>query len=141
MKAKNYLRQIELLDAKIDTRCEEIMRLKTLATRTTTALGGERVQSSGSQDKMADCIAKIADLQNEINAEIDKFVDLRNEAQALIEKHCEADCIRLLYARYFEYKTWEKIAVDMNFTYQWVAGDLHKKALEQLQKGLDRKDG
>jgi hypothetical protein len=139
MKAKSYLKQIELLDAKIDTRCEEIMRLKTLATRTTTALGGERVQTSGNQDKISECVAKIVELQNEMNDEIDKFVDLRREAKAIIEECCDPECMRLLYARYFEYKTWEQIAVNMNYTYQWVAGGLHQRALAQVQKGLDRK--
>ena len=99
-------------------------------------LGGERVQSSGSQQKMADCVTKIVELQEHINREIDTFVDYKEQARKLLS-NCDADCINLLYKRYFQFKTWEVIAVEMNFTYKWVCGGLHQRALSQYQKGLD----
>lgn len=140
MKAITYLKQIELMDAKINTRLEEIERLNALATKTTSSLVDDKVQSSSSQQKMADCVAKIISLQEEINAEIDRFIDYKQEVRNTIESSCDSECIKLLHSRYFMYKTWEQIAVEMNFTYQWVAGGLHQRALAQVQKELDRKD-
>ncbi len=142
MKAITYLKQIEMMDAQIESDLLELARLETLATKTTTALGNERVQSSGSQEKMADCVAKIVDMQNKLNKDIDTFIDFKMEARKLIEKSCDADCCRLLHKRYFHYWTWEKIAVEMGYTYQWVSDGrkgLHGKALRQLQKALDEK--
>ena len=139
MKAKTYLKQIELMDAKINTRLEEVERLNALATKTTSVMGGERVQASTSQQKMADCVTRIADLKTEINAEIDRFVNYKQEALKIMDKHCDPDCITLLYARYFQYKAWEHIAVDLNYTYKWVSGGLHQRALAQVQKGLDER--
>ena len=140
MKAINYLKQIKIMDAKINADIEELTSLETLATRTTSVLGGDRVQSSGSQQKMADSVAKIVDLREQINAEIDRFIDYKQEARELISV-CDAECITLISKRYFQFKTWESIAVDMNFTYQWVSGGLHQKALAQVQKALDERMG
>ena len=128
------------MDAKINADIEELASLETLATRTTSVLGGDRVQTSGSQQKMADSVAKIVDLREQINAEIDRFIDYKQEARELISG-CEAECITLISKRYFQFKTWESIAVDMNFTYQWVSGGLHQKALAQVQKALDERMG
>ena len=140
LKAINYLKQIKIMDAKINADIEELTSLETLATRTTSVLGGDRVQSSGSQQKMADSVAKIVDLREQINTEIDRFIDYKQEARELISD-CEAECITLISKRYFQFKTWESIAVDMNFTYQWVSGGLHQKALAQVQKALDERMG
>lgn len=147
MKAKPYLERIKILDSKIDARLEEIATLDAIAKKTTSVMGGDRVQVSTSQEKMADCVAKIVDLKNELNNEIDNFVDYRNEVLNLIDIACDADCHKLLYKRYIgtfnieknkvEFKTWEQIAVEMNFTYQWVSGGLHQRALSQVQKELD----
>lgn len=128
------------MDAKINADIEELTSLETLATRTTSVLGGDRVQASGSQQKMADSVAKIVDLREQINAEIDRFIDYKQEARELISE-CEAECITLISKRYFQFKTWESIAVDMNFTYQWVSGGLHQKALAHVQKALDERMG
>ncbi len=42
----------------------------------------------------------------------------------------DPDCRTLLHSRYIEMLTWEEIAVNMGYTYQWVAGPLHGKALK-----------
>ena len=139
MKAKEYLKQIEWMDAKINTRLEEVERLNALATRTTSVMGGERVQSSGSQQKMADSVTRIVELKTEINAEIDRFVAYKQKALKIMDKHCDPDCMNLLYCRYFRYWTWEQIAVELKCSYKWVCGGLHQRALYQFQKGLEQK--
>ena len=140
MKAKTYLKQIEKMNAKINCLNEELEYLNALATRTTSVLGGERVQSSGSKERMADCTVKMADMCSRINEEIDRLIDYKDEAWKIIEQ-CEPECITLISKRYFQFKPWEEIAVDMNFTYQWVSGGLHQKALAQVQKVLDERMG
>ena len=138
MKAKIYLKQIKSMDAKINADVEELASLEALATRTTSVLGGDRVQTSGSQQKMADCVAKIVSMKEQINAEIDSFIEYKNKARELLFE-CDSECITLISKRYFQYKSWEEIAVDMNYTYQWVQGGLHQKALAQVQKALDER--
>lgn len=138
MKAKEYLREIKKLDIKINTDIEDLASLEALATKTTSSLVDDKVQSSGSQQKMADCVEKIIEMKDQINAEIDRLIDRKNEARQLLTA-CDAECMELLHKRYFMFKTWEQIAVEMNFTYQWVSGGLHKKALSQFQRALNER--
>lgn len=149
MKARTYLEQIKNLDEKIAARIDEIATLDAIATKTTSVIGGERVQASASQQKMSDTVDKIIDLKQKLNDEIDRFIDLRIEARHLIEQACDSDCHKLLRMRYIgisnkvtnriEFFKWEQIAVDMNFTYKWVSDGLHQRALAQVQKVLDER--
>lgn len=140
MKAIEYLSKIKTMDAKINTDIDELAQLEALATKTTSVLGGERVQASGSQQKMADCVAKIVEMKMQIEQEIDAYIEYKKDARNVICA-CDADCLTLVHKRYFQFKTWEKIAVEMNFTYQWVSGGLHQRALSQVQRILDERDG
>lgn len=139
MKAFDYLNQIKKIDMKINNDMEELEKLQTLATKTTSALGGNKVQASSSQQKMADCVHKIVQLKKDIDSEIDKYVDYKEQVKNLIHEACDADCCRLLYLRYFKYETWEAIAEEMNYSREWIARKLHKKALGQVQTKLDEK--
>lgn len=139
MKAIEYLERIGKMDAMIETKREELERLRTLAEKITASVGGERVQASGNQQKLEDCVIKIVQAQEEINASIDRFVDCKKEAMELIDRACDADCIRLLYKRYFLYMKWGGIAIDMKYSHQWVSGGLHQRALSQVQKALDER--
>lgn len=138
MKAIDYLKKIKSIDATIVADMEELATLEAMAIKTTAVMGGERVQSSGSQQKMADCVVKIADLKSQIADELDELLELKREAREILCKACDGECITLLHKRYFLFETWEQIAVEMNFTYQWVSDGLHKRALAQYQKVIDK---
>ena len=43
------------------------------------------------------------------------------------------DEIAVLYQRYFNYRKWEEIAVDMNYTYRGIL-KIHGRALQNLEK-------
>lgn len=141
MKSTEYLKRIKSIDAMIIADVEELATLEALATKTTSVMGGERVQSSGSQQKMSDCVVKMADLRRKIDDEISELLVLRREARELLCNLKDAECITLLHKRYFLFETWEQIAVEMNYTYKWVSGGLHGKALAQFQKELNKKEG
>ena len=147
IKAKDYLKQIRKMDTLINDNLRELEVLQALAEKITAVLGGERVQTSGSGDSMAEAAIKIVMLKQEINDEVDAYVDFRNKARKLINSACDTECITLLTMRYLgimnpatekiEYKKWEEIAIELGFTYQHVSDRLHKRALSQLQKALD----
>lgn len=135
MKAITYLKQIKIMDAKINADIEELAQLEALATKSTAVLEGERVQSSCSQQKMADCVAKIVEMKEQITNEIDAFIDYKKEARQYLAA-CDSSSITLLHKRYFQFKKWEEIALEMNFTYQWVSDGLHQRALSQFEKAM-----
>lgn len=149
MKAKEYLLRIKKMNEVIENTLEEIQVLETMAESMTAAMGGERVQSSSDQQKMEKCVVKMADLKQKLADDVEKWVDIRKEANALVNMACDKDCIKLIRARYLgvynaetgkvEFKTWEQIAVDMDFTFKWVSCGLHQRALAQVQKALDER--
>lgn len=127
----NKLKQIKKLDVLINSKLEEIESLKTLATKVNAPLNQERVQSSGSNDQLGECVAKIVDLQNEINDDIDAFINLKREVMRKIDSIDNSQYCDLLYKRYFEYKTWECVAEEMNLSREWVR-NLHNRALNEF---------
>lgn len=151
MKAIEYLERIKKMDAEIEENKLEVERLKTAAGKTTTTYGGEHVQSSGSQQKMADNVVNYSDLEREIEEETAMLIAHRQEARKIVKAACDSDCLKLISLRYFgkaipdqtklKYYKWEEIAVEMSFTYQWVSGGLHQRALAQVQKVLDERKG
>ena len=127
--AKGYLRKIELLDANINNRICDLQSLKSLVTKITATISPVCVSGTGNHDKLGDSVAKIIELQDEINRKIDKFVDLKREVSDLLEQIEDPDQVKVLHKRYFEYKPWEQIACEMNYSYRNVCY-IHGKALQ-----------
>lgn len=139
MKAKEYLQGIKRLDRLIESLTSEYVAMRSLALKTTACNDGERVQSSGSQDKMADAVIRLIKQQEKINKSIDRYINMRANIHEVICMLDDPNHITILYKRYFEYKSWEQIAYEMGYTYRWVT-KIHGNALTELDKILDGKN-
>ena len=137
MTAKSYLQQIKRCDIKIDSGVEELSRLNALATRVTSAMSGDVVSRTRNNDTLGDTVAKIIKLQEDIDREVDRYVDLKREVTELLDRMENPVYYQILHSRYILYKTWEQIACDMDFTYQWVC-ELHGRALQEFGKLMDQ---
>jgi DNA-directed RNA polymerase specialized sigma subunit len=84
------------------------------------------------QDKI---LCKIADLQSEINADIDRLVDTKRQIAAMISKIDNARFRALLELRYLCFKKWEEIAEIMHYSDRQVRR-LHKQALDSFKNVL-----
>lgn len=135
MTAKTYLKQIRMLDIKINDGIEELAQAKALATKVTAAMDGEVVSGSKNHDKMTDAVEKIINLQEQINRDVDKYVDIKRDTMDLLLQIENPVHYKILHSRYVLYKTWEQIACDIGFTYQWVC-QLHGVALLEFEKIL-----
>lgn len=131
--AKRYLQQIQLCDSRINTRLEELHRLKEMVVRITPTPKDNIASGGGSQDKLANAVAKIVDLEAEIDREIDYFVNARRKIVALIDKLSDPDQIQVLHKRYVQYKTLERIACDMGMSYRNVCY-IHGKGLQAVNE-------
>lgn len=135
MKAKEYLLRLQRLDTVINQKIKELGDLRTMSV----SAGGidyskERVQTSPSGDApFVRTIHRIVDLEEEINREIDRYVDEKHEIINQIQGLTDTRYIDLLFKRYVEFKKFETIAVEMNFTYQY-AIELHGHALQDFEK-------
>lgn len=132
---KKYLQQIHIYDSHIITKLEELQHLKEMALRITPTLKDDVVSGGGSQDKLSDAVAKIVDLEVEINRDIDRYVNAKQEISATLGKLTDPDQLRVLHMRYVQYKTWEQIACEMGFSYRWVC-TIHGRALQEIEKIL-----
>ena len=128
MTVKEYLGQAYRLDQRINSKLEQLESLNGLATKCTSTLTGMPKNPSRSTSMMADAVAKIVDLQAEINSDIDLLVDLKCEMVRVIKNVEHAEYQTLLELRYLCFKTWEQIAVDMNYSIDNVYR-IHRKAL------------
>lgn len=130
-KAKAYLLNIKMLDVNINSKLNDLHALRTMVTNITSTISPVCVSGSGNQDKLGNAVAKIVDLQNEINRKVDKYVDLKREAIEILEQIQDSDQMKVLHKRYFEYKPWEMIACEMGYSYRNVLY-IHGDALQAV---------
>lgn len=127
---KAYLQQYQRLNAKINRLTREEAEWRRKATSITSASDG-MPHGSGVSDKVGCTAAKIADLQTEINREIDELVDLRQEIESVIQTVPDDVLRDLLVYRYIDGCKFEQIALEMNYNYRWITR-LHGRALSKL---------
>lgn len=135
MEAKEFLGRIKKLDRMIENKGIERQQWLAIALGTTGQLGGERVQSSGNQQKMADAVNHYVDIERELDECIDKLVDARREVISVIEQ-LDATEYDLLHKIYVQYYTLTAAADVYDRTYGWAA-HIHKRALKKVQTILD----
>lgn len=135
MRAKEYLQQLRRLDTVIDQKIKELDDLKVKST----CIGGfdyskERVQTSPSGDTpYVRTVSRMIDLNEEINRDIDDFVDRKHKIINEIQSLENTKHIQILFKKYVEYKTFERISVEMNYTYQYIVL-LHGYALKEFSQ-------
>ena len=132
MNAKEYLSQARYLDARINAKIKQVESLNALATSATSVLTGMPHSPNKATSKMADIVAKIVDLQAEINRDIDELVDLKKEIAELIKAVDLPDQQTILEKRYLCFQSWEQIAVDMGFSMHYLY-KVHNSALEKCE--------
>ena len=135
MMAKEYLRQIGVLDAKINRRLKQVEELKALAISGGSMTPKERVQSSPSGDKTANYIIKWINMEHEVTRMIDELVDLKNQIIGEIHQLDDERYIRILEMRYIDQETFEQIAVTMHMDIRHIFR-LHGYALQEFTQRI-----
>ena len=132
MDIKEYLNQIQRYEKIINNKLEEIEHLKLLATSISASTYGiERVQTSGSQDKIGDTIAKLADNVVELMEKKQKLIDV-------IESVKNPQYYDFLYKRYVEGKKLTVIADEMEYNEEYIK-QFHGKAVNYVKELLNFK--
>lgn len=138
MKAKEYLRQIELLDCKISQRIRESEKLHSVITGGAIAYDKDKVQSSP-RNTVEDRLCRYNDMQNEIEQMIDEMVELRHTIIGEIHDLEAGDNTRryvdILYKRYVDRISLYEIANELHYDYRWVC-KLHGRALQCFERQI-----
>ena len=111
---------------------EELARLKELSVSVSAPVISERVQSSRLNDApFVRFFLKIRDLEEKIDAEIDRLVDLKAEIRNVIDRVKDPDEQMVLRYRYINGMSWEQISnelsADRTTVYRW-----HNMALQHV---------
>lgn len=136
MTAKEYLRQYRDADDAINAKLDQIYRLQELATKMTQTLTPDKVQSHGEGDRVAVIVGKIVDMEREVDAEINRMQEIKRQVEDTIAGVRDTKQRAVLTRRYINGQTWERIAVDLGLSYQWVC-ELHGRALQNISVPLD----
>lgn len=132
MTAKQYLQQSFILNAKIESYQMELEQLRALSTSVSaTDLSKERVQTSGTKDRIGEIIANIVGYENTIQERIDQLVNLKREINERIQAMPDDDSTAILQKRYVNFLKWDQIAFDLNKDIRWVFR-LHGKGLKNF---------
>ena len=134
MDAKKYLEQYEKIDSIIINKTIEAEKWDELAKNITSQMGGERVQSSGSQQKMADAINKSVDIKAEVEALVTKKKEITDTIQQLPKMEYD-----VLHRIYIQSKSFKEVESETKNTYTWVT-TTHGRALQHLQELLETRN-
>lgn len=132
MTPKEYLNQAYHIDRKIECKLQQVESLRNLATRVTSVFSDMPHCTTTDSCKLEKTITKIIDLENEIDADIDRLVDLKKEISHVINSVENEEYRIILEMRYLNFRTWEEIAVALHYTVRWIY-KLHSKALQKIK--------
>ena len=77
-------------------------------------------------------LSRYADFAAQVDAQIDKLIDIKQEIAAVIAEVPDTTLRTLLTKRYLNFEKWEKIAVDLNYSWRWTM-KMHKQALQAVE--------
>jgi len=109
-----------------------------MATRITPNYSAEGGGTHQSGDKLGAAVARIIDAENRASDELEMLEATEREVISTIHSVEDGTLSTLLYERYINSKTWEQIAVLMNYTYRRIT-QLHGKALRKIEDLLSEK--
>ena len=138
MDTKQYLQQISRLDRMINNKLSEISQLRELAMSVSAVKNEERVQTTPNFDKIGTAYCKIEAMEEKLDNLIDEFVDKKNLIISQIDEIENETYYEILFARYIEKKTFEKIADEMNYSFRNTTR-LHGLALREFERKFGEK--
>lgn len=123
------------LDIRIQSKIQQIEALNNLATSCSSVISDMPRCSSGRGSKVENTVIKLVDLQAEINEDMNKLIELKKEIGTVIKSLKNAEYQTILEKRYLCGLSWERIAVDMNYSIQHIYR-MHDWAIKEIKSIL-----
>lgn len=133
MIAKEYLSELAALQVKIQQKQEQKQMFLDMATSITASINPIKVQSSSTVDRTGEAVAKAADMDAVIEAEVERLWYRQHEIVKEIQALRNAKYIQLLFKVYVQGKSIRGASIEMKMSYQYVR-ELHKKALAEFER-------
>ena len=133
METKAYLQQISRLDRMIKNKMSELSQFRELTYGLSAISNEERVQTTLDPDKFCSKIAKICEIEKKIDILIDEYIDKKQIIISQIDEMENETFYEILFSRYIEKKTFEKIADEMGYSWRQIHR-VHSNALQDFEK-------
>lgn len=114
MTAKEYLSQYRTLDIEINCKLEQVEQLRALAAKVSPSTGFGA--SGGISDRVGKTVAKIIDLENEINDDIDRLADMKADIMWQINAIKSSAYRTILEEHYFRNKSFDEIGEEIGYS-------------------------
>ena len=133
MTAKQYLNRARRIDSEINA----LLRLLQ-TTRDSLESITQNYDSDGSQStKNPHKFDRLVELESTVDNKVDELIALKAEILNTISKLNDNRQRIILTEYYLEMKTWEQVAVDMNYSFQHIMR-MHGYALKEIQRIIMR---
>lgn len=133
MTTKEYLSQIRMFDKRIRRKTDEVDRLRNVAISIGMDITKERVQTSGSKDRVGNSVSAIVDAQNDALRCVAECIKTRSiivDQISTMDKMIYSD---VLYLRYVEGKKYRHIADELSYSEDYVI-HAHTEALAAFEE-------
>jgi DNA-directed RNA polymerase specialized sigma24 family protein len=137
-KAQEYLRQLKEIDGDILNMIADAERWRLIAMGTTARSEGDRVQSSGSQQRMADAVCEYISIEEDIKHELGVLANKRKEIIGTINM-LPYTKRNVLHKRYVQDRSFDEISLLCDKSRSWVTS-VHGRALQDVQAILDERE-
>ncbi|MBQ8411577.1 MAG: hypothetical protein IJX15_07625 [Ruminiclostridium sp.] len=134
MNIRELLNSHSEINNAINSKLEQIAELKALATKVTASTFSESHSKGTYNDRTGRTTARIIDLENEINEEIDRLVEIKVKIRGLVASLTDPNLRIVLERRYILGENWEKIAEKMGYSPRHILR-MHNHAVEILENG------
>lgn len=131
LNTKEWLRRARILDKLIDAKIADRDRALELACQCTSNISPDKVSAS-SENSHENRMIKYVEYTEEIDRMIDRLLQIKSEIKKAIDSVDDIVLQAVLTEYYINCKTWEQVAVDMNYSYMQVCR-LHGKALQKIK--------
>ena len=129
---KQDLKQAFCIEREIKSKEDQLAALYSLAEKSTVYSTRASSGKGGKTDRVGDFAAKISDMKNAINEDIEKLIAAKQNIAVAIKQLDDSRQRLVLEKRYLSYNPWLKIALDMNYSLDNIYV-IHRKAVERLQ--------
>ena len=131
MNAKDFLEQVRYVDRAIDSKLEQVERLRNESTKATSLVSDMPRSDSPNLQRMETVLCKVADLESEIAQDRAAMETAKAEITAALSELEDYREQQALYGRYVECNAWAAIAKDCGFHIRTVQRQ-HDAGIEHL---------
>lgn len=136
--AQVFLESYEMDKVKMECKLDERQFWYDLSLTITGQMGGERVQSSGAKDKMAQARDVCMEVENDILAQVKTLALKQKEVTGVLDQLTNPTEYKLLHQKYIQFKELKVIADNFKSDYTW-ATTVHGRALKSVEAIMGQK--